>query len=149
MENSKYSWTFCKQPPKMQRFSGRLCEVAADENGRTSGLFQEWVLTHLRFGRELFYYMQFLSYDMSRSNNYVVTECSFYTLSGIVRTYTMWLMVAYKRLKAVENFKTISPNSGLSHVCEVVNYQSFYCTALIGNIFDVLDKWLLVGGSCT
>lgn len=73
----------------MQRFSGRLCEVAADENGWTSGLFQEWVLTHLRFGRELFYYMQFLSYDMSRSNNYVVTECSFYTLSGIVRTYTM------------------------------------------------------------
>ena len=58
-------------------------------------------------------------------------------------------MVAYKRLKAVENFKTISSNSGLSHVCEVVNYQSFYCTALTGNIFDVLDKWLLVGGSCT
>ena len=48
----------------MQRFSGCLCEVAADENGRTSGLFQEWVLTHLLFGRELFYYMQFLSYEI-------------------------------------------------------------------------------------
>ena len=61
----------------------------------------------------------------------------------------MGLMVAYKRLKAVENYKTISPNSGPSHVHEVVNYQSFYCTALTGNIFDVLDKWLLVRGSCT
>ena len=48
----------------MQRFSGCLCEVAADENGRTSGLLQEWVLTHLLFGRELFYYMQFLSYEI-------------------------------------------------------------------------------------
>ena len=42
----------------MQRFSGRLCEVTADENGRTSGLFRERVPTLLLFGRELFYYMQ-------------------------------------------------------------------------------------------
>lgn len=89
--------------------------------------------------------MQFLSYGMS-SSKYVVTECSFYTLSGVVRTYTMGLMVAYKRLKAV---KTICPNSGPSHVCEVVNYQRFYCTSLTGKIFDVVDKWLLLGGGCT
>ena len=60
----------------------------------------------------------------------------------------MELMVAYKRLKAVENYKTISPNSGPSHVCKVVNYQRFYCKALTGKIFDVVDKWLLVGGGC-
>ena len=38
----------------MQRFSGRLCEVTADENGQTSGLFRERVLTHLLFGIGLF-----------------------------------------------------------------------------------------------
>ena len=49
----------------------------------------------------------------------------------------------------MENYKTVSPNSGPSHECEVINYQRFYCAALTWKIFDVLDKWLLVGGGCT
>ena len=65
MENSKYSWTFSKHPPKMQRFSGRLREVAAEGMDRkvVSSNNRSW---HIYIWKRI-YYMQFLSYDMSSS----------------------------------------------------------------------------------
>ena len=42
----EYSRTSRKQPPKMQRLSGRLREVVAHKNRTTGGLFQEEVRAH-------------------------------------------------------------------------------------------------------
>ena len=55
-------------------------------------------------------------------------------------------MVAYRRLKTVENSKTVRRKRGRSRLRAVVVYVRFQYEALTENIFGVLGRWLLVGG---
>lgn len=49
-------------------------------------------------------------------------------------------VVAYGRLKTLENSKTVSQKSGCVRLREVVIYNSR------ASIFGVLERWLLLGG---
>ena len=50
----------------------------------------------------------------------------------------MCLVVAYQRLKTIENSKTVNRKSGRSHLWQ---YK-----ALTENIFGILGRWSLMGG---
>ena len=52
-------------------------------------------------------------------------------------------------LQEVKSSENHLPKQWPQSRVQVVNYQRFYCTFLTGKIFDVVDKWLLVGGGCT
>ena len=51
LPRSKYSRTFLKRPPKMQKLSGRLREVVVFKNRTTEGLFREEVWAYLLYGK--------------------------------------------------------------------------------------------------
>ena len=60
----------------------------------------------------------------------------------------MCLVVAYQRLKTIENSKTVNQKSGRSHchLWQVTVYERFQYKALTENIFGVLGRWSLMGG---
>ena len=108
----------------MPRFSGCLQVVVADENQPTGDLFQEEFTTHLHFGGKLhtiskLRYMYF----------HVVTQCSWYTLSGekILRTkISHHASSAFlQEVKNNGNYKTVSPKRGHGGLGEVTVYESF------------------------
>ena len=61
----------------------------------------------------------------------------------------MCLVVAYQRLKTIENSKTVNRKSGRSQLRQVAVYERFQYKALTENIFGVLGRWLLIGGGRT
>ena len=61
----------------------------------------------------------------------------------------MCQVVAYRRLKTIENSKTVSWKSGHGRLQEVVVYERFQYKSLTENIFGVLGRWLLMGGGRT
>ena len=61
----------------------------------------------------------------------------------------MCLVVAYQRLKTIENSKTVNRKSGRSQLWQVAIYERFQYKALTENIFGVLGRWLLIGGGRT
>ena len=61
----------------------------------------------------------------------------------------MCQVVAYWRLKTIENSKTVSPKSALGRLQEVVLYERFQYKSLTENIFGVLGRWSLMEGGCT
>ena len=58
----------------------------------------------------------------------------------------MCLVVAYQRLKTIENSKTVNRKSGRSQLRQVAVYERFQYKALTENIFGVLGRWSLMGG---
>ena len=58
----------------------------------------------------------------------------------------MCQVVAYRRLKTIENSKTVSRKSGRSRLREVVVYERFQYKVLTKTIFCVLERWSLMGG---
>ena len=56
-------------------------------------------------------------------------------------TKTMCQVVAYRRLKTIENSKTVS-----RRLREVLVYERFQYKALTENMFGVLRRWSLMGG---
>ena len=58
----------------------------------------------------------------------------------------MCLVVAYQRLKTIENSKTVNRKSGHSHLWQVAVYERFQYKALTENIFGVLGRWSPTGG---
>ena len=54
---------------------------------------------------------------------------------------TMCQVVAYRRLKTIENSKTVN-----RRYREVLVYERFQYKALTENIFGVLGRWSLMGG---
>ena len=96
----KYSRTSLKLPPKMRRFRGRLWAVVAYGNQTTWGLSSEK-------RSPLIYVLFFVC----------LVQCSRYSE---LRDQTMCKAVAYKRLKTMENFKTVTPKSGRVRLQEVV-----------------------------
>lgn len=54
----------------------------------------------------------------------------------------MHQVVAYKRLKKMENYRTVIPKRGCSRLRKVVVYERFNYVTLTRNI---LDRWLLFG----
>ena len=59
---------------------------------------------------------------------------------------TVCQVVAHRRLKTIENSKTVGRNSGRGRLREVVVYKRFQCKALTEDIFDVLGRWSLMRG---
>ena len=53
----------------------------------------------------------------------------------------MCLVVAYQRLKTIENSKTVNRKSGRSQLRQVAVYERFQYKALTENIFGVLGRW--------
>ena len=53
----------------------------------------------------------------------------------------MCLVVAYQRLKTIENSKTVNRKSGRSQLWQVAVYERFQYKALTENIFGVLGRW--------
>ena len=51
-----------------------------------------------------------------------------------------------RRLKTIENSKTVSPKSGRSRLQEVVVYERFQYKAVTEDIFGVLGRLSLMGG---
>ena len=58
----------------------------------------------------------------------------------------MCQVVAYLRLKTIENSKTFCRKSGRGRLREVVVYERFPYKALTENIFGVLGSCSLMGG---
>ena len=58
---------------------------------------------------------------------------------------TMCQVVAHRRLKTIENSKTVSRNSGRGRLREEVVYQRFQYEALTEDIFGVLGRWSHAG----
>ena len=56
----------------------------------------------------------------------------------------MCLVVAYQRLKTIENSKTVNRKSGRSQLWQVAVYERFQYKALTENIFGVLGRWSLI-----
>ena len=52
----------------------------------------------------------------------------------------MCLVVAYQRLKTIENSKTVNRKSGRSQLWQVAVYERFQYKALTENIFGVLGR---------
>ena len=50
----------------------------------------------------------------------------------------MCLVVAYQRMKTIENSKTVNRKSGRSHLWQVAVYERLQYKALTENIFGVL-----------
>ena len=53
----------------------------------------------------------------------------------------MCQVVAYRRMKSIENSKTVSCKSGRGCLREVVVYERVHYKALSENIFGVLGRW--------
>ena len=53
----------------------------------------------------------------------------------------MGQVVAYRRLKTIEDSKTVSRKSGHGRLQGVVVYERFQYNALTENIFGVLGRW--------
>ena len=60
----------------------------------------------------------------------------------------MCQVVAYRRLKAIENSKTVSRKSGRGRLREMVVYERLQYKALTEDILSVLGRWSLMGGGC-
>ena len=64
----------------------------------------------------------------------------------------MCQVVAYRRLKTIENSKTVSRKSGHGRLQQVVVYARFQYKSTTENIFGVLPvlgRWSLMGGGRT
>ena len=59
---------------------------------------------------------------------------------------TMCQVLSYRRLKTIENSKTVPRKSGRGCLWKVVVYERFQYKALTENIFSILDRWLIIGG---
>ena len=55
-------------------------------------------------------------------------------------------VVAYRRLKTIDNFKLSAEKVVAIAYVEVVVYERFQYKALTENIFGVLGRWSLMGG---
>ena len=60
----------------------------------------------------------------------------------------MCQVVAYRRLKAIENSKTVSRKSGRGRLREMVVHERLQYKALTEDILSVLGRWSLMGGGC-
>ena len=58
---------------------------------------------------------------------------------------TMCQMLAYRRLKTIENCKTAGRKSGRGRPREVVVLERFQYKTLTEDIFSVLGRWSLMG----
>ena len=75
--------------------------------------------------------------DSQRLNSFL----SIFTMYSSLFSKTMCQVVAYRRLKTIENSKTVS-----RRLREVLVYERFQYKALTENMFGVLRRWSLMGG---
>ena len=79
--------------------------------------------------------------DSQRINSFLsVSQCT------LLLSKTMCQVVAYRRLKTIENSKTVSRKSDRGRLREVVVYERFQYKALTDDIFGVLGRLSLMGG---
>ena len=125
----KYSRTSLKLPPKMRRFRGRLWAVVAYGNRTTWGLSSEK-------RSPLMYVLFFVC----------LVQCSRYSE---LRDQTTCKAVAYKRLKTMENFKTVTPKSGRVRLQEVViNLMGSWLSFMRSSNYRALIGKILVFWIC-
>ena len=58
----------------------------------------------------------------------------------------MCLVVAYQRMKTIENSKAVNRKSGRSHLWQMAVCERFQYKALTEIIFGLLGRWSLMGG---